>query len=93
MHGAASPALLSQHPVPARLVLIPALHWLEDAWLRWHGSARANAKNRVQSPEAWLVTVTTRLAIERLRSRKSERETYIDKSWDVGWAGLPPTRP
>jgi DNA-directed RNA polymerase specialized sigma24 family protein len=41
-------------------------------------------KNRVQSPEAWLVTVTTRLAIDRLRSRKSERETYIDKSWDVG---------
>ena len=27
--------------------------------------------------EAWLVTVTTRLAIDRLRSRKLEREAYI----------------
>ena len=27
--------------------------------------------------EAWLVTVTTRLAIDRLRTRKADRETYI----------------
>jgi RNA polymerase sigma-70 factor (ECF subfamily) len=33
----------------------------------------------VQSAEAWLVTITTRLAIDRLRSRKAEREAY------VGW--------
>lgn len=46
---------------------------VQDAWLRWHGSAH----DTVQSPEAWLVTVTTRLAIDRLRSRKSEREAYI----------------
>jgi RNA polymerase sigma-70 factor (ECF subfamily) len=50
---------------------------VQDAWLRWHGSAQASGQNRVQSPEAWLVTVTTRLAIDRLRSRKSEREAYI----------------
>ena len=48
---------------------------VQDAWLRWHGS-EAQA---LQSAEAWLVTVTTRLAIDRLRSRKAERETY------VGW--------
>lgn len=48
---------------------------VQDAWLRWAGSEREG----VQSAEAWLVTVTTRLAIDRLRSRKTEREAY------VGW--------
>lgn len=46
---------------------------VQDAWLRWHGSEQTE----VQSAEAWLVTVTTRLAIDRLRTRKSEREAYI----------------
>jgi RNA polymerase sigma-70 factor (ECF subfamily) len=48
---------------------------VQDAWLRWHGSAQ----DAVQSAEAWLVTITTRLAIDRLRGRLAERETY------VGW--------
>jgi RNA polymerase sigma-70 factor (ECF subfamily) len=48
---------------------------VQDAWLRWHGSAQ----DGLQSAEAWLVTVTTRLAIDRLRTRKTEREAY------VGW--------
>jgi RNA polymerase sigma-70 factor (ECF subfamily) len=48
---------------------------VQDAWLRWHGSAQ----EAVQSAEAWLVTITTRLAIDRLRSRRAERESY------VGW--------
>ncbi len=48
---------------------------VQDAWLRWQGSAQAE----VQSPEAWLVTITTRLAIDRLRTRLAERENY------VGW--------
>lgn len=48
---------------------------VQDAWLRWNGSDHAE----VATPEAWLVTVTTRLAIDRLRSRKLEREAY------VGW--------
>ncbi len=48
---------------------------VQDAWLRWHGHGQAE----LQSAQAWLVTVTTRLAIDRLRSRKSEREAY------VGW--------
>ncbi|HZV67139.1 MAG TPA: RNA polymerase sigma-70 factor [Telluria sp.] len=46
---------------------------VQDAWLRWHGSDAA----ALQSAEAWLVTVTTRLAIDRLRTRKVERESYI----------------
>lgn len=46
---------------------------VQDAWLRWHGADQA----QLQSAEAWLVTVATRLSIDRLRTRKTERETYI----------------
>jgi len=46
---------------------------VQDAWLRWHGSDHA----AIQSPEAWLVTTTTRLAIDYLRGRQAERATYI----------------
>jgi RNA polymerase sigma-70 factor (ECF subfamily) len=48
---------------------------VQDAWLRWNGADQAS----LQSAEAWLVTVTTRLAIDRLRTRKTEREAY------TGW--------
>ncbi len=44
---------------------------VQDAWLRWHDEG-AN----VLVPEAWLVTVTTRMAIDRLRSAKLRREAY-----------------
>jgi RNA polymerase sigma-70 factor (ECF subfamily) len=49
---------------------------LQDAWLRWHEADHAE----MRSAEAWLVTVTTRLSIDRLRSRKSEQENYFG-SW------------
>lgn len=45
---------------------------VQDAWLRWHDTDRATLAN----PEAWLVTVTTRLAIDRLRAAKAERAHY-----------------
>lgn len=48
---------------------------VQDAWLRWHGSD----KEQVRSVEAWLVTTVTRLAIDRLRTSKADREAY------VGW--------
>jgi RNA polymerase sigma-70 factor (ECF subfamily) len=48
---------------------------LQDAWLRWHRSDRA----ALQSAEAWLVTIVTRLAIDRLRAAKAERETYVGR--------------
>lgn len=48
---------------------------VQDAWLRWNGADQAS----LQSADAWLVTVTTRLAIDRLRTRKTEREAY------TGW--------
>ena len=42
---------------------------LHDAWLRWHAQDVA----ALDDPEAWLVTVTTRLALDRLRRAKTER--------------------
>src|SRR3954468_5321425 len=46
---------------------------VQDAWLRWEG-ADADA---VRNPEAFLVTVTTRLALDRLRSARARREVYV----------------
>ncbi|AND68703.1 hypothetical protein ATSB10_12490 [Dyella thiooxydans] len=45
---------------------------LHDAWLRWH----AQEGTDLDDPEAWLVTVTTRLALDRLRRARTEREHY-----------------
>jgi len=45
---------------------------LQDAYLRWQTARR----DELKSPEAWLVTVVTRLSIDRLRSAKVEREAY-----------------
>jgi len=46
---------------------------VQEAYLRWHGAERGVVEN----PEAWLVTTTSRLAIDRLRRLKTEREAYI----------------
>ena len=46
---------------------------LQEAYLRWHEADRAV----IQNPEAWLVTTTTRLAIDRLRRLRTEREAYV----------------
>ena len=46
---------------------------LHDAWLRLH----AQDLDALDDPEAWLVTVTTRLALDRLRRARTEREAYV----------------
>ncbi|BEV13360.1 RNA polymerase sigma factor SigJ [Herbaspirillum sp. DW155] len=46
---------------------------LQDAWLRWH----AQDKSVLDSAEAWLVTVVTRLCIDRLRQLQQERQHYV----------------
>ncbi len=46
---------------------------VQDAWLRWE---RADAE-AIRNPEAFLVTVTTRLALDRLRSARAQREVYV----------------
>jgi RNA polymerase sigma-70 factor (TIGR02957 family) len=45
---------------------------VQDAWLRWND----RPTDALDTPEAWLVTVTTRLAIDRLRAAKVAREHY-----------------
>src|SRR5262249_58598636 len=45
---------------------------VQESWLRWQC---ADAEE-IRSPEAWLVSVTTRLAIDRLRRAATEREHY-----------------
>lgn len=46
---------------------------VQEAWLRWAGADRAS----IRDPKAWLVTATTRLAIDRLRRVQANRETYV----------------
>lgn len=46
---------------------------VQDAWLRWHDTD----PSRVDNADAWLVSVTTRLAIDRLRSAKVQRQHYV----------------
>ncbi|GAB2542501.1 RNA polymerase sigma factor SigJ [Rhodanobacter koreensis] len=45
---------------------------LHDTWLRWH----AQDIDALDDAEAWLVTVTTRIALDRLRRAKTERAHY-----------------
>jgi RNA polymerase sigma-70 factor, ECF subfamily len=49
---------------------------VQEAYLRWH-QAREAASQTIESPEAWLVTATSRLAIDRLRRLKTERDAYV----------------
>jgi len=46
---------------------------LQDAYLRWHQSDRTG----IQSVAAFLVTITTRLCVDRLRTLKQERVHYV----------------
>ncbi len=46
---------------------------VQDAFLRWHGRATGS----IESPRAFLATVVTRLCLDRLRSARHRRETYV----------------
>lgn len=46
---------------------------VQEAYLRWFQGER----DEVLSPEAWLLTVVSRLSVDRLRSAQRRRETYI----------------
>ena len=45
---------------------------VQETYVRWHQADR----EAIRTPEGWLVTAATRLAIDRLRELKTERETY-----------------
>ena len=46
---------------------------VQDAWLRWSAADRDD----VADPKAYLVRTTSRLALDRLGSARSRRETYV----------------
>lgn len=46
---------------------------VQDAWLRWSAEERTD----VLEPRGYLVRITTRLAIDRLRHVQSRREAYV----------------
>jgi RNA polymerase sigma-70 factor (ECF subfamily) len=46
---------------------------VQEAWLRWSGADRGE----VREPRAYLVRITTHLAIDRLRQVKARGETYV----------------
>lgn len=54
---------------------------LQDAWLRWHAENIA----ALEDPAAWLATVTTRIAVDKLRRAKLTREQCMH-----GWISEPP---
>ncbi|HEY2178990.1 MAG TPA: RNA polymerase sigma factor SigJ [Caulobacteraceae bacterium] len=70
-------AFEAQRPRLARLAyrmlgsLADAEDVVQDAWLRWR-----RAGETVEDPAAWLVRVTTRLCLDRLRAEKAARAAY-----------------
>lgn len=46
---------------------------VQDAYLRWQVADHA----ALQSPQAWLTTVVTRLSIDRIRRNRAAREVYV----------------
>lgn len=58
---------------------------VQDAWLKWH----AAAAHELRTPLAWLTTVTTRLAIDRIRRLQSEQTArandWLVQPWLDDW--------
>ena len=46
---------------------------IQDAWIRWQNVDQ----HGVRSPAAYLTTMVTRMSIDRLRSARQRRETYV----------------
>jgi RNA polymerase sigma-70 factor, ECF subfamily len=60
---------------------------VQDAYIRWHQSEQRTVRN----PEAWLVTTATRLAIDRLRALKAERDSYVGPWLPEPLMSIPPS--
>lgn len=54
---------------------------VQEAWLKWSAAAPED----VREPRAFLVRITTRLAIDRLRHLRSRRETYPGSGCRSRW--------
>jgi RNA polymerase sigma-70 factor, ECF subfamily len=53
--------------------LVDAEDVVQEAWLRWSAADRLS----IERPAAWLTTVTSRLALDRLRMVARRRESYV----------------
>lgn len=53
--------------------LVDAEDVVQEAWLRWSAAER----DSIEKPAAWLTTVTTRLALDRLKAAHRRREAYV----------------
>jgi len=53
--------------------IVEAEDVVQDAWIRWSAADPAV----IERPAAWLTTVTARLALDRLKSARRRRETYV----------------
>ena len=62
---------------------------VQEAYLRWHQADTSE----VRSAEAWLVSVTTRLSIDRLRKASVEREKYTGQWLPEPLFGAPQRSP
>jgi RNA polymerase sigma-70 factor (ECF subfamily) len=62
---------------------------VQESYVRWHQADEASIRNA----EAWLVTTATRLAIDRLRALKVEREAYVGPWLPEPLIGTPPPPP
>ncbi len=54
---------------------------VQDAWLKWHAAAECD----LRTPLAWLTTVTTRLAIDRIRRLQSEQAARTSECLIEPW--------
>lgn len=50
---------------------------VQEAWLRWRRATDGPDAAPIADPRGWLVTATTRLALDQLRSARHRRETYV----------------
>lgn len=62
---------------------------VQETFLRWHAADR----EAISSPEAWLVTVVTRLAIDALRRASAQRLEYVGEWLPEPIATDPPSQP
>ena len=50
---------------------------LQETWLRWADAMDRQGLDEVREPRAYLVRITTRLALNRIRSLSRRRESYV----------------
>ncbi len=64
---------------------------VQDAWLKWSAADRS----KVADPKAYLTRIVSNLALERLRSARYKRETYVGGPWlpEPVLTGTGPPRP